>query len=178
MKKNKIYAILTILICFSVLISTAKADIYGDPTLDFPSPLGDENAKNDDYNRCRLIRMIKPLENNPEKEQLNKHNNFALYSSMLYAQSIKISAYLEQENEKDELDIDIKNEMEFIRDSITPRLLRLARRMNIINSFEASIQVMEAMKSIDEMSPYTYKEISEGVISCEDLQSGSTGGQK
>ncbi len=171
--KSKIFLALVI---FISLQTTAIAKIYGDPQEAFSMPIDNKKLENNDYYRCLIIKKIKPGEDRITEAQLAKYNIFSEYSAKLYAQSVKISAYIEKENEKDEFNVNTENEMKFLKKVITPRILRLARRMNIINSFEASILAMESLQKIDDMNNKTYSIISDEIASCEELSGKNAGG--
>ena len=100
------------------------------------------------------------------------------YAANLYAQSIKISDYIEEEKQKDNSsDPDVSDEKALLDEEVTKRLGDIARRMNIINSFEASTMLLESLEAMVELSPDAYeifRVLKNGKIEyssdCEDLK--------
>lgn len=161
----KIYKILFMMlggvcICFSS--SAAEIKVKGDPELLWLSPLGKEDIENNAYNRCRLIKLIKPGAGQTTRTDKNNFDIFSSYISNLYAQSIKISAYIAEED-KNESDTSssqtsLDNEKAIIEQEIIRRLADISRRINIINSFEAGIAMLDSLWYIRNLGPTTYEE--------------------
>ena len=103
MSDNKIILITIFLLAVFAFVTPSyakKSKIKGDPELLWLSPLGDSDIENNDFNRCRLIKKIKPGPGHALEESNNTHDILSTYISNLYAQSIKISGYIEAEKEK------------------------------------------------------------------------------
>lgn len=160
-KTCKYLTLVMLAICsFSFSAEAAKSKLKGDPELLWLSPLGDSNIENNAYNRCRLIKKIKPGVGNASESQKNNYDIMSNYVSNLYAQSIKISSYIASEKEKEsaESPADLSNEKALIEKEITRRMADISRRMNIINSFEAGIVVLDSLWEMSRLSPTTYEE--------------------
>lgn len=144
--------------CFAFSAEAAKSKIKGDPELLWLSPLGDEDIENTPYNRCRIIKKIKPGVNNVSETTQNNYDIFTNYASNLYAQSIKIISYIAEEKEDDSTDssTDLSNEIALIEDSITKTTLDISRRLNIITSFEAGISILNSLETLQNLPPGVY----------------------
>lgn len=181
MLNKRSFAIFAFLLSIGVVASPVhakKSKIKGDPELVWLSPLGSEDIKNNAYNRCLLVKALKPGANETAKTTRNTYEILSTYAANLYAQAIKISGYIEAEKEKDgSSDPDLSNEKALLDEEVTKRLGDIARRMNIINSFEASTMLLESLKAIVELSPTAYNNFrvfKNGAFSyssdCEDLK--------
>lgn len=137
-----------------------KSPIAGDPELIWVSPLGDDNIENNAYNRCRLIRLLKPGVDEATASQDNFYDTMSTYATNLFAQSIKIAAYIEKEKEKPDNSVlpDLSNEGALIENEITNRLIGISRRINIINSFEAGTAMLNNMQQIIARPANSYQE--------------------
>ena len=173
--------VFTFLLTFVVITTPAyakKSKIKGDPELVWVSPLGSADIKNNAYNRCLLIKKLKPGIEHTSATTKNTFDILSTYASNLYAQSIKIAGYIEKEKEKSSLsDPDLSNEKALLDEEVTKRLGDIARRMNIINSFEAGTMLLESLNAIIQLSPESYREfrvVKNGVMEyssdCEDLK--------
>ena len=164
MLSNYKYIILLAFIMSNIVISNvfAKAEVKGDPTLIWMSPLGDDNIENNAYNRCRIIRKLKPGVGKAAETTRNTYEILSTYMSDLYAQAIKISAYIGEEESESETSnsssTDLTNEIALIEEGIVKNLADISRRMNIINSFEAGILVLDSMVELKDMSASVYEE--------------------
>lgn len=127
-----------------------ESQIKGDPELIWLNPLGKEDIKNNAYNRCLLIRTIKPGFGDASTSQKNYYETMAQYATNLYAQSIKIGAYLDAEKEasKGVASMDLTNEQDILENEILGRLSEISRRINIINAFEASRQMITVLQEV------------------------------
>ena len=181
MLNKKKYLIFAFLLFAGVIISPAyakKSPIKGDPELVWLSPLGSGDIENNAYNRCRLIKLIKPGADQATATTRNTYDILSTYAANLYAQSIKISDYIEAEKEKSSSsDPDVSDEKALLDNEVRKRLGDISRRMNIINSFEASIAVLEGLNQMIQLSPTAYdkfKVLKNGVFDyssdCEDLR--------
>ncbi len=181
MLNNKKYIIFAFLLSVGAIISPAyakKSPIKGDPELVWLSPMGDDNIENNAYNRCRLIKLLKPGSDQATATTQNTYDIISSYAANLYAQSIKISDYIEEEKQKDNSpDPDVSDEKALLDEEVTKRLGDIARRMNIINSFEASTMLLESLEAMVELSPDAYeifRVLKNGKIeyssNCEDLK--------
>lgn len=161
MSDNKIILITIFLLAVFVFVTPSyakKSKIKGDPELLWLSPLGDSDIKNNDFNRCRLIKKIKPGPGHALEESNNTHDILSTYISNLYAQSIKISGYIEAEKEKtDNSEPDLSDEKTLLDEEVTKRLGEISRRMNIINSFEAGTMLLESLNKLNELYPNAYE---------------------
>ena len=159
--KNKIIFALSFI---AVLLSqsyanAAKLAIKGDPEVAWLSPLGNEDIENNAYNRCMFIQTLKPGEGNASVSANNAYDTLSNYATNLYAQSLKISAHIENEK-KASANItppDLSNAKAITESEITSRLVGISRRLNIINSFEASSEMLSNVKSIIRLPSSTYQ---------------------
>ena len=162
LKLNKYFAlVLLIAIFFSFSVEAAKSQIKGDPELLWLSPLGDEDIENTPYNRCRIIRKIKPGMNNVSETTQNNYDIFSNYVSNLYAQSVKITSYIAEEKDEkttDSATSDLSNEIALIEEGITKTTLDISRRMNIIVSFEAGIAILNSLEALQSLEPGAYED--------------------
>lgn len=162
MPKSFKYIIGGLIAVYGLLISAnmLSAKVKGDPELLWLSPLGDENIENNAYNRCRIIKMMKPGVGQTSTATKNNYDIFTNYISNLYAQAIKIAAYIDQENESsnDYMSADISNEIAIIEEGIIQTTADISRRLNIINSFEAGISVLDSLEALDDLAPSVYSE--------------------
>lgn len=160
---GKILAPVLAVVCiFCSPAYAAKSVVKGDPELLWETPLGKGDIENNAYNRCLLIKMIKPGIGQTSRREKNIYDVLSTYVSDLYAQSVKISAYIAAEDEDTDdsssSTTDVDNEKAIIEQEITRRLADISRRMNIINSFEAGIVVLDSLQGLREMAPGTYSE--------------------
>lgn len=160
---GKILAPVLAVVCiFCSPAYAAKSVVKGDPELLWETPLGKGDIENNAYNRCLLIKMIKPGIGQTSRREKNIYDVLSTYVSDLYAQSVKISAYIAAEDEdaddSSSSTTDVDNEKAIIEQEITRRLADISRRMNIINSFEAGIVVLDSLQGLREMAPGTYSE--------------------
>lgn len=158
--KNKFNIFISILLGFCLYAGLSKAaeiKVQGDPELIWLTPLGKEDIENTAYNRCKFIRVMKPGIDKVNETTKNTYDVLSNYISNLYAQSIKISAYVDAEEKKDDPDVDLTDEKILIDELITRRLGNIARRINIINSFEAGMAVLSNLLIIDSMPNNTYE---------------------
>ena len=181
MLNNKFVLIFAFLLSVGVVISPAyakKSKIKGDPELVWLSPLGSGDIENNAYNRCRLIKSLKPGKDAASTATKNTYDILSTYAANLYAQSIKVAGYIEAEKEKDSSsDPDLSDEKALLDEEVTKRLGDIARRMNIIISFEASTMLLESLNEMVDLSPSAYSEfrvLKNGKLDyssdCEDLK--------
>lgn len=182
MHYNKLVSIFAFILSVVMIISPAyakKSKIKGDPEVVWLSPLGSGNIKNDAYNRCRLIRAMKPGEGKTSETAKNTYDILSTYATNLYAQSIKLGSYIEAEKEEDSSssEPDLSNEKALLDEEVIKRLGDIARRMNIINSFEASTMLLKSLDTIVQLPPSAYSEfrvLKNGKLDyssdCEDLK--------
>lgn len=178
---NKLISVFAFILSTVVIISPAyakKSKIQGDPELVWLSPLGSGDIENNAYNRCRLIRALKPGEDKAAETTKNTYDILSTYASNLYAQSIKVGGYIEAEKEKDSSeDPDVSDEKALLDEEVIKRLGDIARRMNIINSFEASTMLLKSLDTMVKLPPTAYSEFRvlkggklEYSSDCEDLK--------
>lgn len=162
MLNKKVISIVAFVISVAVVAFPAyakKSKIKGDPELVWVSPLGSGNIENDAYNRCLLIKAIKPGEGEASTTTKNTYEILSTYASNLYAQSIKVAGYIEAEKEDDgSEDPDLSDEKALLDEEVIKRLGDIARRMNIINSFEASTVLLKTLDAMVRLSPVAYSE--------------------
>lgn len=181
MLNKKKFILYALFLSFCVSVSPAyakKSKIKGDPELVWLSPLGNADIENNAYNRCRLIKLLKPGVGYATATTENTYDILSSYAADLYAQSIKISGYIEDEKRKsDSSEPDLSNEKALLDEEVTKRLGDISRRMNIINSFEASTMLLESLDAMTELPPNAYSLFSvlkDGKIElsgdCEDLK--------
>lgn len=181
MLSNKFITIFAFILSVVIIVSPAyakKSKIKGDPELVWLSPLGSADIKNNAYNRCLLIKKLKPGKEEASETTQNTFDILSTYAANLYAQSIKIAGYIEAEKEKDSSsDPDLSDEKALLDEEVTKRLGDIARRINIINAFEAGVLLLESLDAMVQLSPETYKEfrvLKNGAFEyssdCEDLK--------
>ncbi len=126
-------------------------------------------SEDNEKNRCRLIKLIKPGEGKVEEMQRVATILQAYYSSELYTQAMQTLYELDQEeqhpftNESSEKAILDKN----IRDV----LLDMAQRLSVVASLEARVAVVDNISKLIALSPDTYNDI----VCEEQKQSADTG---
>lgn len=158
--KYIILAILTLcLLPWSLSASEiAKSKVKGDPDVLWNSPLGSSNIENNAYNRCLLIKKLNPEHGAASTTTANQYDTLTEYITTLYAQSIKISAYIEAEKNTETSKPDLSDKIALIENEVILRLSDIARRVNIINAFESGIAVLRATHDITEMNKNTFKQ--------------------
>ena len=178
MSDNKVILVFAILLSAIFAVPPSQAnEIKGDPELVWLSPLGDSDIENNAYNRCRLIRKIKPGAGKASEATKNNFDILSSYASNLYAQSLKIAGYIESEKEKTASSgTDLSDEKALLDEEIIKRLGDLSRRMNIINSFEAGVILLESLSIMIEQPQNAYSDfrvLKNGTFvdstDCEDL---------
>ena len=170
LNSNK-YIIFAFLLSACIVVSPAyakKSKIKGDPELVWLLPfksgdnknnadIGSGAIENNAYTRCRLIKLLKP---GPEETTATNQYTYDIltnYATNLYAQSIKLSDYIEAEKENsDTSEPDLSDEKALLDEEVTKRLGDIARRMNIIISFEAGTMLLESLNSMVELLPTAY----------------------
>lgn len=137
-------------LCVWTQAEAAKSQIKGDPELLWLNPLGKEDIENNAYNRCLLIKKLKPGVEKASESRKNFYETMAVYATNLYAQSLKINAYLDEEKEakKGIADKELTNEQDILEHEVLGRLGEITRRINIINSFEAGRVMLEDLWTI------------------------------
>lgn len=152
MMKNLTYFVIVLgsVLCLWRQAEAAKSQIKGDPELMWLNPLGKEDIENNAYNRCLLIKTLKPGVEKASQSRKNFYDTMSQYAANLYAQSIKIAAYLDEEKEakKGIADKELTNEQDILEHEIIGRLGEITRRINIINSFEAGRVMLEDLWAI------------------------------
>ena len=145
---------------FCTPVYVAASQVKGDPELIWQTPLGSSDIENNAYNRCRLVRLMKPGVGKNTQESRNNYDIISTYISDLYAQSVKISAYIaaEDETSNNTSSSDLDNEKTIIEQEIIKRMADISRRLNIINSFESGILVLDSLQRLRELSPIAYAE--------------------
>ncbi len=147
--------ILALIMCCSTL-SYAKSQVKGDPELLWLSPVGDSDIEDNSYYRCLIARLVKPGRGQATTATQNKYDVLTNYVSNLYAQSLKISAYIEAEKTDTSSSGDVSNEIAILEKEIVQRMADISRRLNIINSFEAGIVMLDALDELDKLPEDTY----------------------
>lgn len=180
MSNKRLCLVLACLFSFIVVlpVCAGQPKIKGDPEIVWLSPLGSSDIENNQYNRCLLIRKIKPGKGETSTANKNTHDILSSYAANLYAQSIKIGGYIEEEKEKtDSSEPDLSDEKALLDEEITKRLGNIAHRINIINSFEAGTMILESLNAMIQLSPEAYSEfrvLKNGKVEyssdCEDLK--------
>lgn len=171
-----ILLIIAFLICVNPVNVAAKSKVLGDPSELFNSPLGKGDIKNNAYNRCLLIRILKPGTDKSSEATRNNAELLGTYAAKLYAQSIKVSAYIMEEDDfvKEIKYPDVDGEEAIIKHEITQRMADIARRINIINSFDAATSMMKALEAISNAPSAAYNKFRDKnfnyTIDCEDLK--------
>ena len=177
-KSFKIFAFLSLVGVVTSPAHAKKSKVKSDPEVVWLSPLGSEDIENNAYNRCLLIKKIKPGSGKASETIQNTYEILVPYATNLYAQSIKISDEIDAEKEKDDSSTpDLSSEKVLLEEEVTQRLGLLARRMNIINAFEAGITVLDSLNAMIELLPDAYSNfrvIKNGKVeyseNCEDLK--------
>lgn len=149
-KYNILLITVLIAVAYAFPAAAVRSPVKGDPEITWESPLGDDNIEDNDYNRCRIIRALKPGASSATATNQTNDEIFSRHVSDLYAQSVKITQYIEDEkNAKDDTHKpDLSNEVALINYEITRRLADITRRMNIINSFEAANSIITSLQNI------------------------------
>ena len=149
---RNLLSVIGLIIVFCLFCSSAqaaKSAVKGDPELLWNSPLGKEDIENTPYNRCLLI---KKLRRGTSAEELNRdiYEILSEYTANLYAQSVKITAYIEEESKKEKTikPGKLNDEISIIKKLILKRQGDIARRINIINSFEAGTSMLESLTAM------------------------------
>lgn len=159
---NKYFTlILLVSICVTFSILAAETEVKGDPEVLWLSPLGDDDIENTPYNRCRLIKKIKPGIDQVSETTQNNYDILSNYVSTLYAQSVKIVYYISEESDEENSESetsDLSNEIALIEDEISKTTLDISRRLNIITSFEAGITVLNSLEALQNLAPGVYAE--------------------
>jgi hypothetical protein len=150
--------LLALLVFSNSAEAARKSKVHGDPSELFNSPLGKSDIKNNAYNRCLLIKTLKPGADKSSQATRNNAELLGAYATKLYAQSVKISAYIFTEDEvaKELTEPDVNGETAIIKYEITARLADIARRINIINSFDAATSMMRALETISKAPSSAY----------------------
>ena len=151
MLNRKRHIIFAFLLSVGVIISPAyakKSKVNGDPKDVWLSPLGTDNIENNAYNRCTFIKTLKPGLGQATTTTQNTYDTFSTYAANLYAQSIKISDYLDEEKSQEESNSDLSNEKALLDEEILARLGDISRRINIINYFESWTMLLESLEGI------------------------------
>ena len=169
MKNKKLFFI--IISCVAVFFCgeafAVKSVIKGDPELLWRTPLGKEDIENNEYNRCLLIKKVKPGVLKASETNRNVYELLSEYTANLYTQSIKTAAYIEEESqkEKDKDEGDLSNEQTIIKTKITRKLSEIARRVNIINSLDAGTSMLTSLIEMTKQNRTVFDEVD-----CEDLK--------
>ena len=181
MHNNKlisVFAFILFALMFASPVYAAPSEIKGDPELVWQSPLGEGNIENNAYNRCRLIKKLKPGKGSAIEGAKNSYEILSEYAANLYAQSIKLASHIEEEKENtDSSEPDLTNEKALLDNEVTERLGDIASRINIINSFEAATMLLKSLNEIDRLPAEMYDEfrvLKNGAYEysddCEDLK--------
>lgn len=136
----------------------AQSRVKGDPDIKWDSVFDDGNISDTPYNRCMLIRKVHPEGSKQSDIVKNRYELFSEYVSNLYAQSIKISAYLEEEAKIPPSAPDMSNKISLIENEVMLRLADISRRINIINAFEAGTAILTSLDNLERMSRTTYQQ--------------------
>ena len=160
MSDNKFVLFFAILLSFVIISMPSYAKkIKGDPDLIWLSPLGDSDIENNAYNRCRLIKKIKPGNEKASETTKNNFDILSSYASNLYAQSLKMAGYIESEQgESSSSEADLSSKTGITDVEVTQRIGYIAHRMNIINSLEAGIMLLESLSIMADQAPTTYSD--------------------
>ena len=173
---NLILLIVALLVFTNSADAARKSKVLGDPSELFNSPLGNSDIKNNAYNRCLLIKTLKPGADKSSQATRNNAELLGTYATKLYAQSVKISAYIFTEDEvsKEITEPDVSGEEAIIKHEIIARLADIARRINIINSFDAATSMMRSLETISKAPTAAYNRFRdknfEYVTDCEELK--------
>ena len=165
-----------VVLSFSNIAEAGGSKVKGDPSELFASPLGKSDIENNAYNRCLLIKKLRPGTDKASQATRNEAEILGTYATKLYAQSIKISAYISAEDElaKDIKSPDISSEEAIIKHEIIARLADIARRINIVNSFDATTSMMNALQLMRNTQSSAYNKFRnrsfEYVTECEELK--------
>lgn len=139
----------------SAWASLKRSTMKGDPTLTLQSPLGSKNIEDNAYNRCRIIQMMNPKAGKSTETTTNNYNVLATYVSRVYAQAFKISGYIAAEQES-RASLDKSNEVKVLENAVERSMSEIARRLNIINSLEAGVVMIESLHKLTTLPPTTF----------------------
>ncbi len=139
---------------FNTPANAARSRVKGDPDLLWLTPLGKSDIKNNAYNRCLLIRAVKPGSGKGGEAQRNAFDILSTYSSNLYAQAVKTWVNVEEEKAANNKKAD---DEKALIEKATRTLSDISRRLNIINSLEAGGVMVDSLMEIRSMGSTVYE---------------------
>lgn len=159
--KNFIFAVVLLLLCG--ISGSARAGenssspISGDPSIRWDIIGNNEKVKNNAYERCMLIRSILPGQGKSAETVRNNYDIMSKYVSYLYTQSVMISVNIAAEEQaKKKSGADKSNQVELLKQEINGHLGNITRRINIINSLEAGVTMLELLNKMRDLPSNTY----------------------
>lgn len=182
-KGYKIFIFTVVLLltwCISGIVSAGEASsspISGDPSIRWDMIGDNKEVKNNEYERCRLIRAILPGEEKSAETTRNRYDILSKYVSYLYTQSVMISVNIAAEEQaKKKSGADKSNQIELLKQEVNAHLGNITRRINIINSLEAGITMLELLNKMRNLPNSTYNSFKlhnsagDDGYDCEDLK--------
>lgn len=155
---RKISLMVIVLILSLSLLPEAYAGkkIKGQPDSEWESPMGDDNIENTGYNRCRVIKTMKPGADKVMQTVNNTQTLLSRYASELYFQAVKTNFEIDQETSDDVTTSTA--ELSLMNRQIIARLANIANRLNIIVSLESRTAALNNIKKITNLSGSVYND--------------------
>ncbi len=156
LQKTSLIVIGLILMFFLVSEAFAGSKIKGQPDQLWLTPMGDDNIENTGYNRCRVIKTMKPGEKRVMQTVNNTQTLLGRYASELYFQAVKANFEIDQETPDDVMTSTA--ELSLMNRQIIARLANIANRLNIIVSLESRTAALNNIKKITNLSGSVYND--------------------
>ena len=159
--KNFIFAVMLLLLSSMSEIALAgkssTSSVTGDPSIRWDVIGDNKEIKNNAYERCVLIRSILPGKGKSAETVRNNYDIMSKYISYLYVQSVMISVNIAaEEKAKTKSGADKSNQVELLKQEINGHLGNITRRINIINSLEAGMTMLELLNKMKNVPSDTY----------------------
>lgn len=158
--KNFIFAVLLLVCGISGVAFAGKnssSPISGDPSIRWDMIGDNKEVKNNAYERCRLIRSLLPGQGKSAETVRNNYEIMSKYISYLYTQSVMIPVSIAKEEKAERKSAaDKSNQVELLKQEINGHLGNITRRINIINSLEAGMTMLELLNKMRNLPSDTY----------------------
>ena len=145
MKKNLLFLLL--LLSFAFVSSAFAGSIKGQPEELWLTPMGDSNVENTPQNRCRMLKIIKPGEQEVLQTAHNTASILTNYASRLYFEAVKTSFAIDDEDDafikSDSASQKSTSEKTILNREIIGKMSNIANRLNIVVSLEARSSALE-----------------------------------
>lgn len=156
LRKNKLAMVLGVWAVFLAFGVFAEDKIEGQPNNLWLTPMGDSDIENTNYNRCRLIKTMKPGSNLVMQTTAATRAVLVRYASELYFQSVETNFEVDQEEPAE--DKTSTAEVSLLNREIINRLARIANRLNIVVSLEARTAAMDNMDKLSKLGGNVFSE--------------------